>query len=215
MIYLVSNQRQLFESDKYKELNPKEAIEMLYEEELLGADTETEGMNPYNKKLLTTQLGTEDFQIVWDCTTVSIQHLKPILENPNIKTIWWNYLFDGKFLYHQGIIPVNIYDGMLAEKLMWLGYPPGIHSMSLKAAGEFYCNVELDKSIRGKIIQMGLTPDTIEYAGLDVKYEIPIYRKQQKLLEEKDLLKAAQFENEFVKFCSIFCCINFLYLVKY
>ena len=41
MIYLVSNQRQLFESDKYKELNPKEAIEMLYEEELLGADTET------------------------------------------------------------------------------------------------------------------------------------------------------------------------------
>ena len=199
MIYLVSNQRQLFESDKYKELNPKEAIEMLYEEELLGADTETEGMNPYNKKLLTTQLGTEDFQIVWDCTTVSIQHLKPILENPNIKTIWWNYLFDGKFLYHQGIIPVNIYDGMLAEKLMWLGYPPGIHSMSLKAAGEFYCNVELDKSIRGKIIQMGLTPDTIEYAGLDVKYEIPIYRKQQKLLEEKDLLKAAQFENEFVK----------------
>lgn len=199
MIYLVSNQKQLFESDKYKELSPENAISMLSKEKLLGADTETEGMNPYNKKLLTIQLGTEEFQIVWDCTTVNIQLLKPILENPNIKTIWWNYLFDGKFLYHQGIIPVNIYDGMLAEKLMWLGYPPGMHSMSLKAAGEFYCNVELDKSIRGKIIQVGLTPDTIEYAGLDVKYEIPIYKKQQELLKEKDLLKASEFENEFVK----------------
>ena len=199
MIYLVSNQQSLFKSDKYERLDPEKAVNMLSKEVLLGADTETEGMNPYNKKLLTVQLGTEEFQIVWDCTTVDIQLLKPILEDPNIKTIWWNYLFDAKFLYHHRIIPTNIYDGMLAEKLMWLGYPPGIHSMSLKAAGENYCGVELDKSVRGKIVQVGLTPDVIEYAGFDVKYEIPIYKKQLELLKEKDLLKAIEFENEFVK----------------
>lgn len=199
MIYLVSNNRELFKSDKYEYLSPEKAVKLLSNESLLGADTETEGMNPYNKKLLTIQLGTEEFQIVWDCTTVDIQLLKPILENPNIKTIWWNYLFDAKFLYHHRIIPTNIYDGMLAEKLMWLGYPPGMHSMSLKSAGEFYCGVELDKSIRGKIIQVGLTPDVIVYAAFDIKYEIPIYKKQLELLKEKDLLKASEFENEFVK----------------
>ena len=199
MIYLVSGNKSLFKSDDYEEISPKKALELLSKEKLLGADTETEGMNPYNKELLTIQLGTEEFQIVWDCTTVNIQLLKPILENPDIKTIWWNYLFDGKFLYHNGIIPVNIYDGMLAEKLMWLGYPPGMHSISLQSAGKFYCNVELDKSVRGKIIKVGITPEVIKYAAFDVKYEIPIYKAQQKLLEKKGLLKASEFENEFVK----------------
>lgn len=88
---------------------------------------------------------------------------------------------------------------MLAEKLMWLGYPPGTHSMSLKSAGELYCNVELDKSVRGKIITVGITEETIVYAANDVKYEISIYNKQQELLKEKDLLDAVKFENEFVK----------------
>lgn len=90
MIYLVSNQKNLFKSELYQELSPEEAIEMLSKETILGADTETEGLNPHKKKILTIQLGTEDYQIVWDCTTVDIQLLKPILEDSNIKTIWWN-----------------------------------------------------------------------------------------------------------------------------
>lgn len=199
MIYLVSKNRKLFESNKYNIISPEEAIEMLSKESILGADTETQGMDPYTKKILTIQLGTEDFQVVWDCLSYDIKLLKPILENPNIKTIWWNALFDLKFLYHQRILPENVYDGFLAEKLMYLGYPAGMHSMSLKAAGEKYCNVELDKSVRGTIITKGLTEEVIVYAANDVKYEIPIYKAQQKELEKKDLLKAIAFENEFVK----------------
>ena len=199
MIYLVSKNRSLFESDKYTIISPEEAIEMLSKESVLGADTETQGLDPYTKKILTIQLGTEDFQIVWDCLTYDIRLLKPILENPNIKTIWWNALFDLKFLYHQRILPENVYDGFLAEKLMYLGYPAGMHSMSLKSAGEKYCNVELDKSVRGTIVTRGLTEEVIVYAANDVKYEIPIYKAQQEELAKKDLLKAAAFENEFVK----------------
>ena len=49
---------------------------------------------------------------------------------------------------------------------MWLGYPSGLHSMSLKAAGQNYLGIELDKSIRGKIIWNGLnSEDTVEYAA--------------------------------------------------
>lgn len=199
MIYLVSNNRSLFKSEVYDIIEPSKAISMLEQEPLLGADTETKGLDPYTKDLLTVQLGTEDFQIVWDRTTIDIQKLKPVLEDPNIKTIWWNGLFDLRFLYHQRIVPNNVYDGFLAEKLMYLGYPAGMHSMSLKAAGEKYCGVELDKSVRGEIITRGLTERVIEYAANDVKYEIPIYNAQLKELEKKDLLNAIQFENEFLK----------------
>ena len=98
MIYLVSNQKNLYNTNLYTKISPEEAIQKLSSESLLGADTETEGLDPYTHKLLTIQLGTQSFQIVWDCTTISIQLLKPVLENPNIKTIWWNFGFDGKFL---------------------------------------------------------------------------------------------------------------------
>lgn len=199
MIYLVSTNRLLFKPDKYEIISPEKAIELLSKETLLGADTETQGLDPYTKKILTIQLGTEDFQIVWDCLSYDIQLLKPILENPNIKTIWWNALFDLKFLYHQRILPENIYDGIIAEKLMYLGYPSGMHSMSLKSAGIKYCGVELDKSVRGSIVTKGLTEEVVVYAANDVKYEIPIYKAQLEELEKKDLLSAATFENEFVK----------------
>ena len=199
MIYLVSKNNSLFSSDKYTIISPEQAIELLSKEKILGADTETQGLDPYTKKILTIQLGNENFQIVWDCLSYDIHLLKPILEDPTIKTIWWNALFDLKFLYHQRILPENVYDGYLAEKLLWLGYPQGMHSMSLKSAGENYCNVELDKSVRGTIVTKGLTEEVILYAANDVKYEIPIYLAQQKELEKKDLLKAIDFENEFVK----------------
>ena len=101
MIYLVSEQHDLFETDRYSKLSVNDALEFIREQPELGGDTETQGMSPFTKKLLTVQLGTEETQIVWDCTTVNVQHLKPILEHPEIKTIWWNYSFDGKkFLYH-------------------------------------------------------------------------------------------------------------------
>jgi len=199
MIYLVSNQKSLFECKDYEEISPSGALNLLQKEAELGADTETQGLNPWSKKLLSVQLGNEEFQIVWDCSTVPVQLLKPIFESKEKTTVWWNACFDLKFLYHQGIIPEKVYDGMLAEKLMWLGYPPGMHSMALKAAGELYCGVELDKSVRGKIITQGLTPEVIVYAANDVKYLLPIKRKQMQLLEEKDLVVASQMENEFVR----------------
>lgn len=199
MIYLVSQQQELFKSDKYEIISPTAAVHLLSKESLLGGDTETEGFSPYTKRLLTVQLGTEEFQVVWDCISYSILLLKPILESPDILIIWWNYKFDGQFLYHYGIVPRRVYDGMLAEKLMWLGYPAGMHSMSLQSAGINYCGVTLDKTVRGKINSVGLTPEVIVYAAHDVKYEIPIYKAQLKKLEEKGLLKAAEFENEFVK----------------
>ena len=81
---------------------------------------------------------------------------------------------------------------------MYLGYSPGEHSMSLKSAGINYLGVELDKTVRGKIIWAGLEDDVVEYAALDVKYLEQIMNEQLKALKEKDLLTAIKYENKFV-----------------
>lgn len=199
MIYLVTKQQSLWASDRYKVINAEEALELLAPLNVVELDTETMGLDPYTKELLTVQLGCADFQVVIDCTSVDIHLFKEYMENPQRIFLGWNIKFDLKFLYHQRIIPMRVYDGYLAEKLLWLGYPAGMHEMSLKAASINYLGVDMDKSVRGKIIQTGLTEDVIVYAAGDVSYLGKIRDKQLEQLEAKGLLKAIDFENEFVK----------------
>lgn len=199
MIYLVTKQQSLWTSDRYKVISAEEALELLAPLNVVELDTETMGLDPYTKELLTVQLGCADFQVVIDCTSVDIHLFKEYIENPQRTFLGWNIKFDLKFLYHQRIIPMRVYDGYLAEKLLWLGYPAGMHEMSLKAASINYLGVDMDKSVRGKIIQTGLTEDVIVYAAGDVSYLGKIRDKQLEQLEAKGLLKAIDFENEFVK----------------
>lgn len=199
MIYLVTKQQSLWTSDRYKVISAEEALELLAPLSVVELDTETMGLDPYTKELLTVQLGCADFQVVIDCTSVDIHLFKEYMENPQRIFLGWNIKFDLKFLYHQRIIPMRVYDGYLAEKLLWLGYPAGMHEMSLKAASINYLGVDMDKSVRGKIIQTGLTEDVIVYAAGDVSYLGKIRDKQLEQLEAKGLLKAIDFENEFVK----------------
>ena len=197
MIYLVTACQELFTNEIYKIITVEESLKLLEPLTTVGLDTETEGFDPYTKNLLLLQLGCYDFQVVIDCKTIDILLYKDYLES-NRTFIGWNLKFDLKFLFRHHIVLKKVYDGFLAEKLMWLGYPPGIHSLSLKAAGETYCNIELDKTIRGEIHYGGLTTDVIEYSANDVKYLETIMNKQKEELAKKDLLVAIEYENKFV-----------------
>lgn len=197
MIYLVTKQNALFENENYKVISVEESLSLLNSLTIVGLDTETEGLDPWTKKLKSIQLGNYDFQVVIDTTTIDPTLYKDYLES-NRLFVGWNLKFDLKFLFKQGIVPRKVWDGYLAEKLMWLGYPPGIHSLSLKAAGEYYLDIELDKSVRGKIIYAGLTDDVIIYSANDVKYLEKIMELQQLELAKKGLEKAIIYENKFV-----------------
>ena len=197
MIYLVTAQRELFTNKVYKVVSIEESLKLLEPLTIVGLDTETEGFDPYTKKLKLLQLGCYDFQVVIDCETVNIHLYKEYLESDRL-FLGWNIKFDLKFLFRQHIVPKRVYDGFLAEKLMWLGYPAGIHSLALKTAAKAYCNIELDKTIRGKIHYAGLTADVIEYSANDVKYLEPIMNKQKEELAKKGLLIAIEYENRFV-----------------
>lgn len=197
MIYLVTAQQELFSNEVYKVISVDESLQMLAPLRIVGLDTETEGLDPYTKKLKSIQLGCYDFQVIVDCITIDPKLYKEYLESDRL-FIGWNLKFDLKFLFFHGIVPKHLWDGFLAEKLMWLGYPTGIHSMSLKAAGENYLGVELDKSVRGKIIWAGLTTDVVEYSANDVKYLEQIMNKQKEELKKRGLQVAIEYENRFV-----------------
>ena len=198
MVYLVSATQFIFDIPDIKLVSVQESLDILAPLEIVGLDTETTGLDPYTKELKLVQLGCKDFQVVIDTTTIDILRYKEYLESDRLFLLW-NAKFDLKWFYKYGIIIKKVYDGFLAEKLMWLGYPAGIHSMSLKSAGEEYLGIELDKSVRGKIIYSKLDEEIIRYGANDVQWLESIREKQLEKLQEKDLLVALDIENRFVR----------------
>ena len=198
MIYVVSGQQELFNNKSFKYINVEESLELLKDMNPIGLDTETTGLDCWTDKLKLLQLGNRDTQIVIDCFTIDIENYRSILENPSKTFLGWNLKFDLKWLYRHNIFPYNVYDGYLAEKLLWLGYPAGLHPLSLKYASEHYIGVERDKSIRGKVIWAGLTDDVISYSANDVRYLEDIILVQYEELKRKQLTKAIRVENMFV-----------------
>ena len=198
MIYLVSNQQSLFETEEYSKLSLDDAIDILRPHNLIEYDSETAGLDVYTKPLLCSQYGIPGTQIVVDNTTIPIEKMRVILEDKSKTFLGWNIGFDLRFLYHHRIVPYNVWDGMIAEKLLYLGYPAQFHSLALKEAAYNYLGIDIDKSVRGQIITQGLTVPVVLYAAGDVTYLKQIKDKQDEELKKKDLVKAAEFEMHFV-----------------
>lgn len=190
MIFLVSRNKGLFSPEKYKQVDFLDAMKILEPIRLVQLDTETMGLDCHTKDLLTLQLGNKENQVVFDWTTLSSSEkeaLKEYLESERI-FLGWNLSFDLTFLYVQKIYPKHIIDGMILEKLIFLGFPSILTtdlydgqfgyqpvldekgqlkyweiSYSLKAAAKRWCNIDIDKTVRGKIIDQGLTEEVIVY----------------------------------------------------
>ena len=206
MIYLVSHNKSLFQTDKYIEATMEQAMSVLLPLKLCQLDTETKGLDCHTKALLTIQLGNKDNQVVIDWTTVTPrekQIVKNYLESDRL-FLGWNLMFDLTFLYVQGIYPKHIWDGMIAEQLLYLGYPAQMREKSLKAAAWNYLNINIDKTVRGKIINDGLTTEVVVYAAGDVTYIEDIKEKQDIEIEKQGMKLAVELECEFVKSLAYF-----------
>lgn len=161
---------------------------------------------------------------MFDQSSYSIVLLKDLFESDRL-FIGHNIKFDLKYLYYYDIWPNHVYDTMLVEQLLWLGWGSdafynGISiddytqsnynwpyleenglrkfNASLKATANNRLGIELDKTVRGKIVSVGLTPEVIDYAATDVEWLEDIKESQQVDIEREDLQTAVKFENEFV-----------------
>ena len=203
MIYLVSTQTQLFENDLYSALSVEKAIEMLSSWNRIQFDIETSGRDPHLTKILCAQFGNkkENVQIVVDLTTISILPFKEIIETKYI--VGQNLKFDIQFLYNYGIIPSKVYDTMIVEQLLYLGYPSAIKqggiSVALDAIVQRRLGIVLDKSTRGEIIWRGLDSKVILYAASDVMYLEDIAEQQLEECGKNDCLIGAKLECDFVR----------------
>ena len=209
MIYFVTGQRGLFEfpDAKYKCISVEESLRILEPLRVVGLDTETIGTEIWQGMMLTLQLGNKENQVVIDCMTINVKQYKDYLESNRLFIIH-NAKFDLRWLYKEHIVVRNVYDTYLAEKILYLGFPPGIISLSLQACCDRYLNVFLDKTMRGKI-HAGMTEDVIVYAANDVVYLEDIMNSQLSIISARGQRVALDIENEFVRvlayieFCGI------------
>jgi DNA polymerase I-like protein with 3'-5' exonuclease and polymerase domains len=198
MVYLVTGQPDLFENPNYKLMSVEESLQLLSSCKILQYDSETSCKNFHLGEILCIQFGNKekDFQIVIDCTTISILLYKDIIEN--ILLVGHNLKFDISWLYNYGIIPRKVYDTMIVEQLLYLGYPSGIISYSLKEVAWRRLNKYLDKSTRGEIIWRGLDDKVIIYAASDVEILGDIMKSQIQDCKDKECTVGAKLECDFV-----------------
>lgn len=199
MIYFVTGQRELFEfpDAKYKCISVEESLKILEPLRVVGLDTETTGTEIWQGKLLTLQLGNKENQVVIDCMTTDVKQYKDYLESDRLFIIH-NAKFDLRWLYKEHIVVRNVYDTYLAEKILFLGFPPGIVSLSLQACCDRYLGIFLDKTVRGQI-HAGMTEDVIVYAANDVVHLEDIMNLQLKTITARGQKVALDIENEFVR----------------
>ena len=194
MICLVTKQQELFESEVYKVIDELKALEMMKDWNLVQFDSETNGRDAHLCDFLCVQFGNDktDTRIVVDTTTIDVKLFKEVLETKRV--IGHNLKFDLQFLYNYGIKPTKVYDTMIVEQVLYLGYPSNVKSYSLKSVAWERLHTDIDKTVRGEIIWRGLDTNVIVYAAGDVTYLERIMQSQIAECRKKECIKAAQLE---------------------
>ncbi len=195
-IYLVSNQQPMFKED-IKTCDISFVYNYFKNKKEIQIDTETEGFFDFENKILLIQFGDTNNQFVIDVSSVDCSILKDLVINPDYLHLLHNAKFDYKFIkFHFGWEINNIYDTFLAECLITNGIQD--RQLGLKSVVKKYCNIDLNKEIRGKINKAScLTYDVIEYAAYDVRSLQEVRDKQLiEINKWEELDKVLQIEND-------------------
>ena len=145
----------------------------------LGCDTETSGLNSKYGKLFSIQFSDGEFNVLVPLSEgISFGAFADLLLNDKIVKIFHNAKFDMDFLSAAGVTVKNIFDTMIAEKVLTRG---ANQSSSLAETLYRYFAVDLDKSQRAKFNRKwnGIwTDELVNYALSDVVH-LPRLMKEQ------------------------------------
>jgi DNA polymerase-1 len=174
------------------------AFERLSTAAEIGCDTETSGLNARKGKLFSVQFSDGNFSVLVPFSEgIFLGKLAQILENQKITKIFHNAKFDLEFLRENGYDTQNIYDTMIAEKVLTRGAD---QSCSLAETLYRYFAVDLDKSQRTKFNKAwdGVwTEELVHYALSDVVYLPQLMQEQRLWLDRLGLKK--DFEKQIRK----------------
>ena len=161
------------------------AFQRLSTASALGCDTETSGFDARNGRLFSVQFSDGAFNVLVPTSEgVALGPTAELLSNPSIIKIFHNAKFDLEFLTAAGYAVENIFDTMIAEKVLTRGAG---QSSSLADTLYRYFAVDLDKSQRAKFSRKwdGVwTAELVDYALSDVVH-LPLLMAEQMAWLEK------------------------------
>jgi len=164
------------------------ACERLSQATVLGCDTETSGLSPKYGKLYSIQFSDGEFNVLVPLSEgVPLGQYSEILENASITKIFHNAKFDLEFLRAAGHRIENVFDTMIAEKVLTRG---ANQSSSLAETLYRYFAIDLDKSQRAKFTKRwdGVwTDELVNYALSDVVHLPQLMREQERWLNSLGL----------------------------
>ena len=170
------------------------AYDRLAKADALGCDTETSGLSPKYGKLYSIQFSDGEFHVLVPLSEgVAMGKFADILANPAVTKIFHNAKFDLEFLKENGHRVENVFDTMIAEKVLTRG---ANQSSSLAETLYRYFAIDLDKSQRAKFTKKwdGVwTEELVDYALSDVVHLPLLMREQLNWLERLGL------QDEFAK----------------
>jgi len=157
----------------------------------IGCDTETSGLNSRASRLLSVQFSDGKFSVLVPSSEgVRLGVLASILESDAHTKIIHNAKFDLQFLNRAGYGVRNVFDSMIAEKLITRGAD---QSCSLAETLYRYFAVDLDKSKRSVFSNKtwnGLwTDELVKYALSDVIHLASLKEEQEIWLERLGLMR--------------------------
>lgn len=155
------------------------ACERLRRSGVLGCDTETSGLSPKYGKLYSIQFSDGEFNVLVPLSEgVAMGGFCDLLAEPSITKVFHNAKFDLEFLRAAGHRIENVFDTMIAEKVLTRG---ANQSASLAETLYRYFAIDLDKSQRAKFTRRwdGVwTEDLVNYALSDVVH-LPLLMREQ------------------------------------
>ncbi len=165
------------------------AYETLSKANVLGCDTETSGLSSATGKLFSIQFSDGELNVLLPLSEgIAAGRLTELLSDERIVKIFHNARFDLDFLSVNGYTIANVYDTMIAEKVLTRG---ANQSVSLAETLYRYFAIDLDKSQRAKFNRKwdGIwTDELVEYALSDVVHLPELRREQNEWLERLGLV---------------------------
>ena len=178
------------------------AYEKLVQSKVLGCDTETNSLSARGGRIFSVQFSDGDFSVLVPTSEgTALGRLADVLENPNITKIFHNAKFDLEFLRENGYQVANVFDTMIAEKVLTKGAG---QSASLAETLYRYFAVDLEKSHRSAFNKNwnGIwTDELVHYALSDVVYLPRLMREQINWLGRLGLIE--DFEKQMTKISGV------------
>jgi DNA polymerase I len=182
------------------------AVEHLERHAVIGLDTETTDLDPYNARLRLIQLATPDGVRIIDLDSFgygnlaqdeALAPLRRLLVAPRPIKILHNAKFDAKFIKHNlGVDLGGIFDTLLASQMVSAGDIEERHGLDVVAGR--YLNESVDKTERLSNWEFELSEAQLEYAARDAAILLPLREKLIERIKNLELVHCAQLEFECV-----------------